>query len=156
MSFTGSILHLHRTAKGGDPMEPLTEMQLIVGRGIKGDRYLLETGTYSHLPEPGRQITLFEVETLDALARDHDISLAPHEHRRNVTVEGVPVNHLVGRRFRVGETVLEGTRLSTPCKHIEEVTGKTISRWLIHRCGLNCIIVEGGAIRPGDAIRPLD
>ncbi|MEL6583142.1 MAG: MOSC domain-containing protein [Pseudomonadota bacterium] len=153
--FEGQVIALHRTAKGGAPMEALAEMELIAGRGIAGDRYLLETGTYSDRPEPGRQITLFEEETLEALARDHDISLTPQEHRRNVTTRGVPVNHLVGRRFAVGGTVLEGTRLSTPCKHIEDVTGKVISRWLIHRCGLNCIIVEGGTIRPGDSVRPL-
>ena len=102
-------------------MEALTEMHLIEDGGIEGDGYLFETGTYSDLPESGRQITLLELETLQALARDHDhdISLAPHEHRRNVTVEGVPINNVVGRRFRVGCTVLEGIRLSTPCTHIE-------------------------------------
>jgi MOSC domain-containing protein YiiM len=153
--FSGQVLHLHRANTGAAPLQSLNEMTLLPGQGIEGDRYALETGTYSHLPEPGRQITLFEIETLEALSRDHRIDLGPQEHRRNVTTRGVPVNHLVGRRFAIGETVLEGTRLSTPCKHIEDVTGKVISRWLIHRCGLNCIIVEGGTLRVGDTVRPL-
>jgi hypothetical protein len=82
------------------------------GQGVVGDRYnlALEAGFYSHKPEEGRQITLFEIETLWALRRDHDIDLAPQEHRRKVTVEGVPLNHLVGRRFWLGETLLEATR----------------------------------------------
>src|SRR5271165_4960443 len=82
-------------------------------RGDEGDRYnlALEIGFYSHKREDGRQITLFEIETLWALRRDHDIELGAEEHRRNVTVEGTPLPHLVGRRFWLGETLLEGTRL---------------------------------------------
>lgn len=135
-------------------MDVVSEIDLIEGVGIKGDRYAAECGFYSHLPEPGRQITLFEIETLQALKRDHDVDLEPHEHRRNITVQGVPLSHLVGKWFWVGGTLLEATRLSTPCKHIEDVTGKVISRWLIHRCGLNCIILKGGKVLLGDVVKP--
>lgn len=135
-------------------MQAAQSLDLIAGVGVAGDRYATETGFYSHLPEPGRQITLFEIETLEALARDHEVDFSPQEHRRNVTVRGVPLNHLVGQQFRLGETLLEATRLSTPCQHIQEVTGKTIGRWLIHRSGLNCIILKGGVVRIGDSVAP--
>ncbi|MFQ5439798.1 MAG: MOSC domain-containing protein [Paracoccaceae bacterium] len=150
----GVVTHLHRAPRASRQMEPAERLTLIAGVGVKGDRYATGKGYYSHLPEPGRQITLFEIETLKALERDHDTVLLPDEHRRNVTVRGVALNHLVGRRFRLGETLLEATRLSTPCRHIEEVTGKTISRWLIHRCGLNCMILDGGEVRIGDIVGP--
>ena len=155
MAWDGTLLNIHITPAGREPMRGLAEARLIAGQGIEGDRYLLGTGTYSQKPEPGRQVTLIETETLEALARDHGIELTVDEHRRNLTVRGVPLNHLVGRRFRVGETVLEGTRLNTPCKYLELVTGKTVYEPLIHRSGLNCIIVEGGTIRPGDPVTPL-
>ena len=67
----------------------------------------------------------------------------------------MPLNHLVGRRFRVGAVVLEGGRLNTPCRYLELVTGKKVNDILIHRSGLNCRIIEGGTIRTGDAIEPL-
>ena len=67
----------------------------------------------------------------------------------------MPLNHLVGKRFRVGEVVLESTRLNKPCKYLELVTGKPVYTPLLNRSGLNCIIVEGGTIRPGDALTPL-
>jgi MOSC domain-containing protein YiiM len=51
--------------------------------------------------------------------------------------------------------VLEGTRLSTPCRHIENVTGKEIFNPLINRSGLNAAILEGGIIAVGDQIEPL-
>ena len=51
--------------------------------------------------------------------------------------------------------LLEATRLNLPCKYLELVTGKAVYQPLIHRSGLNCIIVEGGAIKPGDPVTPL-
>ncbi|MEB2398349.1 MAG: MOSC domain-containing protein [Alcaligenaceae bacterium] len=136
-------------------MESFEELTLVAGKGIMGDRYMVgrESGFYSHKPEDGRQITLFEIETLEALARDAKIQLAPHEHRRNVTVQGVPLNHLVGKQFWVGEALLEATRLSTPCRHIEEILDKAVFDPLINRAGLNCRILKGGVIRVGDTVR---
>ena len=155
-NWQGVVRYLHITPRAFLPMESLNEIKLIAERGIEGDRYMLgkETGFYSEKPEDGRQITLFEIETLDALARDHKITLLPEEHRRNVTVEGVPLNHLVGKRFWLGETLLEATRLSTPCKHIEEILNKPVFDPLINRSGLNCKIIQGGMVRVGDSVRP--
>jgi len=154
-AWTGVVRHLHITPRAFLPMESFDELTLVAGKGIEGDRYMTgrESGFYSHKPEEGRQITLFEIETLEALARDANIQMLPEEHRRNVTVQGVPLNHLVGRQFWVGETLLEATRLSTPCRHIEEILGKAVFDPLINRSGLNCRILKGGVIRVGDAVR---
>lgn len=154
-SWTGFIRFLHVTPRAFLPMRSMPELTLVAGRGIEGDRYMIgrEEGFYSHKPEEGRQVTLFELETLIALKRDAKIELEPHEHRRNVTVEGVPLNHLVGKRFWLGDTLLEATRLSIPCRHIEEITGKAIFDPLINRSGLNCKILKGGIVRTGDAVR---
>jgi MOSC domain-containing protein YiiM len=156
LTWSGIVCHLHLAPRAFLPMRAMPELTLSEGRGIEGDRYHLglEAGFYSHRPEDGRQVTLFEIETLWALRRDHDIELRPEEHRRNVTVEGVPLTHLVGRRFWVGETLLEATRLSIPCRHIEEITGKAIFDALINRSGLNCRILHGGVVRVGDRVHP--
>jgi MOSC domain-containing protein YiiM len=156
IGWTGVVRHLHLTARAFLPMREVAELTLVAGQGIEGDRYMLgrETGFYSHRPEDGRQITLFEIESLWALKRDHNIELGAAEHRRNVTTEGVPLTHLVGKRFWVGETLLEATRLSIPCRHIEEITEKSIFDPLINRSGLNCRILRGGVVRVGDLARP--
>jgi len=156
LSWTGVVRHLHLTPRAFLPMIAVSEITLAPGRGVEGDRYnlALEAGFYSQKPEDGRQITLFEIETLWALRRDHAIEIGAHDHRRNVTVEGVPLNHLVGRQFWLGETLLEATRLSTPCLHIEEITGEKIFKPLINRSGLNCRILRGGLVRIGDPVRP--
>lgn len=154
MHWQGRLRHIHVTQAASGDMRALDEARLVAGRGIEGDRYLLGTGTYSISPGPDRQVTLIEAETLAALARDHAIALAPHEHRRNLTVAGVALNHLVGRRFRVGATVLEGVRLNTPCKYLVKMTSQPVYEPLINRSGLNCRVVEGGLIRIGDMIAP--
>jgi len=135
-------------------MRALAEARLVAGVGIEGDRYATRTGTYSVRHHVDREVTLIEFETLEALERDHGIALAPHEHRRNLTTRGVPLNHLVGRRFRVGECVLYGGRLNVPCQYLEDLLGKKVFKPLINRSGLNCQIVTGGIVRPGDPIEP--
>jgi MOSC domain-containing protein YiiM len=127
-------------------------LTLIKGEGIEGDRYRAGAGFYSDRPEEGRQVTLFEIETLVALERDYGIRMEPADHRRNITTRNAPLNHLVGKVFRVGEVVLEGTRLSTPCRHIEQITGREVFTPLLHRSGLHARILSGGVVRVGDLI----
>ena len=157
----GRLLHIHIAPAASFEMEEVTEARLVAGRGIEGDRYYLGTGTYSPKPDV-REVTLFEIEVLEALARNDPplqsgpIHLAPEDHRRNLTVRGVPLNHLVGKRFRVGETILFGGRLNFPCKYLEEILGLPVYLPLYNRSGLNCRIVKGGIVQPGDPIEPID
>ena len=156
-TWTGVVAHLHTTPRAFLPMRPHDAIDLVAGEGIVGDRYKIgvEQGFYSEKPEDGRQVTLFEAEVLGDILRDYRIELAPAEHRRNITTMGVALNHLVGRRFRVGECLLEATRLSIPCRHIEEILGKPVFDPLVHRSGLNCRILEGGTVRVGEPITPV-
>jgi len=153
-SWRGAVLHLHVAPAAGAAMQARDALDLVAGQGVVGDRYKDGIGFYSDKPEEGRQVTLFEQEALDALRRDHGIDFAPSEHRRNVTTGGVPLPHLVGKRFRIGAALVEATRLSVPCQRLVELTGKKVFKPLINRSGLNCRILEGGTIRPGDAVEP--
>lgn len=153
--FTGVLLAIHIAPAASAPMVELDAARLVEGVGIEGDRYATGLGTYSHKPAPDRQVTLIEMETLDALARDHRIDLPPQETRRNLTTAGVPLNHLVGREFRIGDVVLFGGRLNVPCQYLDDLLGKKVFKPLINRSGLNCLIHKGGTIRPGDMIRPV-
>jgi MOSC domain-containing protein YiiM len=68
----------------------------------------------------------------------------------------VPLNHLVGKRFNVGEAVLKGGRLNFPCKYLEKLLGLPAYLPLLNRSGLNCWIEMGRTIRRGDTITSLD
>ena len=71
-----------------------------------------------------------------------------------MTVRGVPLNHLVGRCFRLGAALLEAMRLSVPCRYLEDLLGKPVFKPMLNRSGLNCRILEGGMVRVGDPVRP--
>jgi MOSC domain-containing protein YiiM len=156
MHWQGELLNIHVAAKGSTPMVALTQVRLIEGIGLEGDRYATRLGTYSGKHHIDRQATLIEVEVLEALARDRGIELAPHEHRRNLTTRDVPLNHLVGKYFRIGDCVLYGGRLNVPCHHLEKLVGKSVFKPLLNRSGLNCRIVVGGVIRIHDRIEWCD
>ena len=128
-------------------MQELPDARLIAGVGVEGDRYATGLGTYANRPHIDRQVTLIEMEVLEAIARDRGIALAPPEHRRNLTTRGVPLGHLVGQYFHVGDCVLYGGRMNVPCLYLETLLGKRVFKPLINRSGLNCRIVRGGTVR---------
>jgi MOSC domain-containing protein YiiM len=147
MFWQGELLHIHVASNAAAPMDELREARLVAGIGIEGDRYATGLGTYSKKQHLDRQVTLIEIEVLEAIARDRGIELAPSEHRRNLTTRGVPLGHLVGQYFRVGDCVLYGGRMNVPCLYLETLLGKKVFKPLLNRSGLNCRIVMGGIIR---------
>ncbi len=157
----GRLEHIHIAPEASYEMEELQEANCVAGKGIEGDRYYKGVGTYSPKPDV-RDITLIEAEALEHLVlnqppmQDEPIVLKPVDHRRNLTVRGVPLNHLVGKYFTVGEVIFKGGRLNFPCRYLEEILGLPVYLPLYNRSGLNCSIIRGGTIRPGDAINPLD
>ena len=131
----------------------MQEVQAIPGAGLEGDRYALQQGTFSK-PLPEFELTLIEAEAIEALKRDYGAELAAGEARRNLVTRGVPLNHLVGHDFQIGEVRLRGIRLCEPCGHLEGVTGQPVIKGLRHRGGLRAQILSQGAIRVGDAVYP--
>jgi len=150
------VASLYIAQAAGGPMSSVKEVRAVVGKGLEGDRYFKEMGTFSNEPGPGRDITLIEIEALEALKRGYGIELASGESRRNIVTRGVPLNHLVGREFKVGEVLLRGMRLCDPCSHLEKLTQKGVLRGLIHRGGLRADIITDGVIRVGDLIDAVD
>jgi MOSC domain-containing protein YiiM len=149
----GTVVSIHIAREAGGPMVGIDPARAVAGRGLEGDRYHDGTGFYSDHPGPIREVSLIEEETIEALRRDHNLALAPGVTRRNILTRGVPLNHLVGREFRVGGATMRGVELCEPCKHVVDVTGKKgLLATLIHRGGLHAQILSGGLIRAGDVI----
>ena len=150
----GSVVSIHIAPEAGLPMETVPEARAIAGRGLEGDRYTLGLGYYSNTPGPGgRELTLIETETLEALPA-LGVKLSAAETRRNIATSGVALNHLVGREFWVGAVRLRGTRLCEPCKYLEGLTQAGAMLALLHRGGLRAQILNDGVIRVGDTITP--
>lgn len=151
----GIVVSIHITPSAGEPMASVPEVHAVPGKGLEGDRYFKDLGTYSNRPGPDREITLIELEAIEALGRDYGTNIIPGDSRRNLVTRGVALNHLVGREFRVGEVALRGIRLCEPCSHLVKLTGQeNILPGLVHRGGLRAQILTGGRIRVGDAVVP--
>lgn len=153
MPFEGEVVSIHVAPEAGVDLYPVAEAS-VTEQGITGDRYAVGGGKFSEKGGPGRAVTLVEIEALEALAREEGIELDPGALRRNLVTRDVPLNHLVGREFSVGDVVLRGIRLCEPCAYLAELTETGVSRALVHRAGLRADVVREGVIRPGDPVRP--
>ena len=150
--FRGKVVSLYTARDAAVPMESREEVKAVAGKGLEGDRYFEGTGHWSKTPGVSREVTLLELETIEALEREKNIAIAPGAARRNIVTRGVPLDRLVGREFQVGAVRLRGTRLCEPCAYLEGLTQKGVLAGLIHRGGLRAEIVTGGTIRVQDAI----
>lgn len=146
----GVVEEIYVTGEGGAAMERVGEARL-VGGGIEGDRYREGTGYWTGL-DYVCEVTLISAEDLEEIEHEHGIRVKDGEHRRNVVVRGLDLDELRGRRFRVGEAVLEYDRPRPPCRHVRELTEPGMTRALKGRGGICARVIVPGAIRAGDAI----
>lgn len=150
--WSGTVESIHVAPAAKAPTQAVHEVEAVPGAGLAGDRYFLKQGTF-YKPEPDFELTLIEAESLEAAAREYKVTLTPGEARRNVVTRGVPLNHLVGRDFVIGDVKVHGIRLCEPCSHLEGITGASVIKALRHRGGLRAQILTQGVIRVGDVVR---
>jgi MOSC domain-containing protein YiiM len=150
----GRLVAIYVAAAAGAPMQAHDRIDAVAGAGLRGDRYASGTGTYSGFGRGPRDVTLVEREAIDAVrTEDGGIDVREDQTRRNLVTEGVALNHLVGRTFRVGSVRMRGVRLSEPCAYLEQLTGLLgVRAALVHRGGLRAEILDDGELRVGDAI----
>lgn len=148
-----SVAAIFLNVAKGEAMTPVAEARAVAGRGLEGNRYFRrEPGSGPSKLGPDREISLIEIEAIEALVHDLDVPFEPAESRRNVVTRGVALNHLVGREFRVGSVRLRGIRLCEPCAHLESLTRPGVREGLLHRGGLRAEILDDGMIRVGDRV----
>ncbi len=127
------------------PMQQAAEAIATARRGLAGDRYASASGK--------RGLTLIQAEHLPVIAAlAGHAELAPALLRRNLVVSGIPLIALKGRRFRIGDVLLEGTDPCDPCSRMEEALGAGGYNAMRGMGGLCARILEGGTLRVGDAV----
>lgn len=152
----GHLVSIHIARVESTPTEALDRVRVAPGCGLEGDRNYRPDGVDAPDYRAKNEATFIEMEALEALERDYGIPLSPGESRRNLVTRGIPLNHLVGKRFRVGPALFEGIELCEPCAHLEKLTRKGVRKGLVHRGGLRARIVEGGEVSVGDAVEAAD
>ena len=124
------------------PIVAADEIECVAGRGIRGDRFFDYKENYKG------QITFFEMEVLEALRHELNLSDAqPQATRRNAFVRGAELSALIGKEFELQGVRFEGVEESKPCHWMNSALGPGAEEWLRGRAGLRCRILSDGVLR---------
>ena len=142
--FEGKVISINITPVAEAPLESVEEVRAIPGRGLEGDRYFDHADRH-----PKRELTLVEAEAIEAFRSEFKIDFGLDGTRRNIVTRGVPLNHLVGKEFWVGEVKARGVQLCEPCATLQRLSHPKVLPGLLHRGGLRAQILTEGTIRVG-------
>jgi MOSC domain-containing protein YiiM len=144
----GSVEWIGVRPARGAAMRVSAAAELVAGKGVTGDRYGSAGGA--------RQVTLIAAESLAAIASHLGVdAVAPEALRRNLVVRGINLVALKGRRFRIGDAILEGSGECHPCSRIEASLGTGGYNAARGLGGVTARVVEGGVVRVGDRVAPI-
>jgi MOSC domain-containing protein YiiM len=150
--FEGTVVSINIAPTAGAPMQSVGEARAVPGHGLEGDRYFAHQGTFVK-QDPETELTLIEVEAIEAMKTELDVDYGLSDSRRNIVTRGVPLNHLVNREFWIGEVKARGLKLCEPCGHLQRLSHEKVLPGLVHRGGLRAEILTEGVIRIGEAIK---
>lgn len=145
----GRLMWIGLRPARGAPMQAVQQVRAVAAQGLEGDRYRTSSNGK-------RQVTLIQTEDLEAIASylGREQVLAG-EVRRNLLTRGVNLLALKGKRFRVGEALLEYSGECHPCSKMEALFGTGGYNAMRGHGGITARILEGGLIGLGDAIEVL-
>ncbi|GAB4272618.1 MAG: MOSC domain-containing protein [Candidatus Rifleibacteriota bacterium] len=145
----GRVISIAIAKEQGGPQTFLKSVKAIAGFGLEGDRYAKNSNN-----EYGNSaaITLIEKSSSLACRERLGIELPPESFRRNLVVDDIDLNSLVGKDFRVGSTLCRGYELCHPCKHLSVFLNADLLEGLKMAGGLRAYIIQSGIIRVGDEI----
>ena len=143
-----TVAHIFIAAAHGEPMRSVQSVHAIPGQGLSGDRYAVGQKRKG----PDRDVTLIELENIEAFraATGHDLSV--DGPRRNIVTTGIRLNDLCGRQFRIGSVLALGVELCEPCKLFQKRTYAEVLPFFVGKGGLRAKIVSAGDIGVGDEI----
>ncbi len=98
------------------------------------------------------QITLIEIEAIDAMSRKLGYDIPASASRRQITVKGIELNELIGRNLRMGQILVRVEDKCNPCKNMETKIGPGAKDAMNDKGGIRCRIIEGGELHVDDKI----
>ncbi len=168
MTTPPNVLAVSRDAKHRFSKQPCDAIRLISGLGVEGDAHSGTTVQHRSRvardpTQPNlRQVHLVHAELFDAL-RAAGFAVAPGQLGENVTTQGLDLLALPpGTRVLLGnDAVVELTGLRNPCVQLNRfqpglmaaVLDRDAAGDLVRKAGVMGIVLTGGSVRPGDAIR---
>jgi MOSC domain-containing protein YiiM len=141
---------------------------LLDALGVEGDAHLGTTVKHRSrvLRDPKqpnlRQVHLIHAELFEEL-RAAGFCVDPGKMGENITTQGIDLLGLpTGTRLHLGQVaVVEVTGLRNPCRQLDRIQPGLMAAVLdrdergnvVRKAGIMGIVISGGEVRPGDAIR---
>lgn len=143
---TGTVRWIATRPLRGAPMVIIDAVEARMGVGLIGDRYASHNGK--------RQVTLIQWEHLAVIASLLGrTTVAAELLRRNIAVAGINLLALKGKRFVVGNAILEYTGLCHPCSQMETRFGPGGYNAVRGHGGITARIIANGVIRLNDPVQ---
>ena len=99
---------------GEHPITDLAQVEVHAGQGLVGDRF------YGRGPNFDGHVTFFSWEVYCELVTVHGLPLtSPTPLRRNVVIEDVPLNQLIGHPFTINGVEFFGAKHCSPCRWMD-------------------------------------
>ena len=163
-----TVLAVHRSSGHDFSKFPEATVKLVVGLGVEGDAHAGVTVQHRSRvardpSQPNlRQVHLLHAELFEEL-RAAGFTVRPGDLGENLTTQGVALLALpAGTLLHLGrDAVVEITGLRNPCSQIDRfqqglmaaVLDRDSSGQLIRKAGVMGVVLAGGDVGAGDAIR---
>jgi MOSC domain-containing protein YiiM len=136
----------HGQPPGSHPMIEVPRVECVMNLGLRGDRF------FAYKPDYKGQMTFFRYEDLTAMWDELAVppgKRKPCATRRNVLVEGVDLQSLIGCEFELQGIRFLGTEECRPCYWMNGAIHPEAEAWMGGRGGLRAKILTNGWLVSG-------
>lgn len=131
----------HGKPPGSDPMVSCAEVEAVAGKGLQGDRF------FDYRPNYKGQVTFFSHQVHQGVCSLFETPELPASvFRRNIILEGIDLNLLIGRNFSLGGLIFAGVEECRPCSWMDQAVQPGTKDALQGQGGLRARILRGGRL----------
>ena len=117
-------------------------------KGIVNDRY------YNHYKNKKEQVTLINLEEIDAFNKNIGENLDYKDFRRNIIISGINLSKCINKNIIIQNVVLKIHELCQPCNYLQKKLGvPNLVKMLVNKSGVRAEIITTGFVSVGDKIK---
>ena len=135
------------TNNSGENTYYVNQAYLEKNKGIVNDRYY---GNYKNKKE---QVTLINLETIEAFNKKIDRNIDFKDFRRNIIVSGINLNKFIGKNIKIKDVILKIHEICQPCNYLQKkLKVPNLVKLLINKSGVRAEIATSCFISVYDKI----
>ena len=120
------------------------------GKGIVNDRY------YENFKEKKEQVTLINLEEINAFNNKVNQNIEQKDFRRNIIVSGIDLNKLIDKQIKINQVILKIHEICQPCKYLQDrLKLPSLVKLLVNKSGVRAEIIKSGNLSVGDTIKKI-